>query len=89
MHFGRLCLDRQRDAAKSPRETFLETLDVTERFIQNGAVEDAGHHFRVPKAHVSSRLRQARLPIYFACLAGDPETQARSARSRQVPFLTP
>ena len=73
---------------KAGRDIFLETLDVTEQFIRNGAVEYAGKHIRVPQTHFSVRLQQARPAIYVAGLASDPETQARSARSGYVPFFT-
>ncbi|HLJ18938.1 MAG TPA: LLM class flavin-dependent oxidoreductase, partial [Stellaceae bacterium] len=73
---------------KQGRDIFLETMEVTEQFIQNGAVEYAGKHIRVPETHFSVRLRQDRPAIYVAGLAGDPETQARSARSGYVPFFT-
>jgi alkanesulfonate monooxygenase SsuD/methylene tetrahydromethanopterin reductase-like flavin-dependent oxidoreductase (luciferase family) len=73
---------------KEGRDIFLETLEVTEQFIQRGAVEYAGKHIRVPETHFSVRLRQARPAIYVAGLAGDPETQARSARGGYVPFFT-
>ena len=73
---------------KEGRNIFLETMEVTEQFIQNGAVEYAGKHIRVPKTHFSIRLRQPRPAIYVAGLAADPETQARSARGGYVPFFT-
>ena len=73
---------------KAGRDIFLETLDVAEQFIRNGAVEYAGKHIAVRETHFSIRLRQARPAIYVAGLAGDPETQARSARGGYVPFFT-
>jgi len=61
---------------------------VTEQFIREGAVEYAGKHISLPKTHFSVRLQQPRPAIYVAGLAGDPETQARSARNGYVPFFT-
>jgi alkanesulfonate monooxygenase SsuD/methylene tetrahydromethanopterin reductase-like flavin-dependent oxidoreductase (luciferase family) len=73
---------------KAGRDIFLETLEVAEQFIRTGAVEYAGKHITIPETHFSVRLQQARPAIYVAGLAGDPETQARSARNGYVPFFT-
>jgi len=73
---------------KAGRDILLETLEATEQFIRHGVVEYAGKHITVPKTHFSVRLQQARPAIYIAGLAGDPETQARSARNGYVPFFT-
>jgi alkanesulfonate monooxygenase SsuD/methylene tetrahydromethanopterin reductase-like flavin-dependent oxidoreductase (luciferase family) len=73
---------------KAGRDIFLETLEVAEQFIRTGAVEYAGKHITIPETHFSVRLHQARPAIYVAGLAGDPETQARSARNGYVPFFT-
>jgi alkanesulfonate monooxygenase SsuD/methylene tetrahydromethanopterin reductase-like flavin-dependent oxidoreductase (luciferase family) len=73
---------------KAGRDIFLETMDVTEQFIETGAVEYSGKHIKVPKTHFSVRLRQDRPAIYVAGLASDPETQLRSARHGYVPFFT-
>jgi alkanesulfonate monooxygenase SsuD/methylene tetrahydromethanopterin reductase-like flavin-dependent oxidoreductase (luciferase family) len=73
---------------KAGRNIFLEVLEVTEQFIRSGAVEYTGKHITVPETHFSVRLQQDRPAIYVAGLAGDPETQARSARGGYVPFFT-
>ena len=73
---------------KAGRDIFLETMEVTEQFIEAGAVDYAGKHIKVPKTHFSIRLLQRRPAIYVAGLAGDPETQARSANRGYVPFFT-
>jgi len=73
---------------RAGRDIFLETLDVTEQFIREGAVEYQGKHIKVPKTHFSVRLQQQRPALYVAGLANDPESQSRSARNGYVPFFT-
>jgi len=73
---------------KAGRDIFLETLEVTEQFLRNGAVDHGGKHIRIPETHFSVRMRQRRPAIYVAGLANDPETQSRSARNGYVPFFT-
>ena len=73
---------------KAGRDIFLETLDLVEQFIRDGAVAYDGKHIKVPETHFSVRLVQERPGIYVAGLAADPTTQSRSARSGYVPFFT-
>lgn len=70
------------------RDIFLETLDVLEQYLADGAVDYAGKHVTVPKTHFSLRMSQDRPPIYVAGLGNDPETQSRIARHGYVPIFT-
>jgi alkanesulfonate monooxygenase SsuD/methylene tetrahydromethanopterin reductase-like flavin-dependent oxidoreductase (luciferase family) len=69
------------------RDIFLETLDVLEQFLAEGAVEYSGRHVAIPRTEFRLRMRQKRPPIYVAGLGEDDATQRRISRSGYVSFF--
>lgn len=70
------------------RDTFLEVLDIYEKFIGNESLEHQGQRYTIPETHFRVRPLQQRPQVYVAGLGGDPHTQRLIHERAYIPIFT-